>query len=124
MNIATIPGPVDRAPSQDLGLADSQSLRNDYRRCLRCMMDTSDPEIAFDESGDCRHCHHFDHRMQSEHFVGDDQSLQQLVEQIRSAGRGKDYDCVIGVSGGMDSTYVAYTVRKLGLRPLAVHLDN
>ncbi len=50
--------------------------------------------------------------------------LQKLVEEMKRAGRGKPYDCLIGVSGGVDSTYVAYLVKKMGLRPLAVHMDN
>src|SRR5205807_8224928 len=52
------------------------------------------------------------------------QQLDKIVEQIRSAGKGKKYDCVIGVSGGTDSSYLVYLVKKWGLRPLAVHYDN
>lgn len=52
------------------------------------------------------------------------QALDRLVATIKKKGRGKDYDCVIGVSGGIDNTYVAYLVKKMDLRPLAVHVDN
>jgi N-acetyl sugar amidotransferase len=89
-------------------------------------MDTSDPEITFDENGECNHCHTYD-RLVREHIVDGDagrERLEKLVSDIKRAGQGKQYDCLIGVSGGVDSTYVAYLVKKLGLRPLAIHLDN
>lgn len=98
----------------------------EYRMCKRCVMDTSDPEITFDENGVCNHCHTYD-RLVREHIVDGEagrQRLEKLVADIKRAGQGKQYDCVIGVSGGVDSTYVAYLVKKLGLRPLAIHLDN
>ena len=98
----------------------------EYRMCTRCVMDTSDPEIIFDENGVCNHCHTYD-RLVREHIVDGDagrERLEKLVADIKRAGQGKQYDCLIGVSGGVDSTYVAYLVKKLGLRPLAIHLDN
>lgn len=98
----------------------------EYRICARCVMDTTDPEIAFDESGVCNHCHTYD-RLVREHIVEGEagrRRLEKLIADIKRAGRGKPYDCIIGVSGGVDSTYVAYLVKKLGLRPLAIHLDN
>ncbi len=95
-----------------------------YQRCERCIMDTTDPTIAFDGDGVCSHCHNYDRRMKEDYFVDQPERLEGVVAQIKEAGRGKDYDCLIGVSGGVDSTYVAYTVRKLGLRPLAIHMDN
>ena len=98
----------------------------EYRMCTRCIMDTTDPEITFDENGMCNHCHTYD-RLVREHIVDGEaghKRLLKLVDSIERAGRGKKYDCIIGVSGGVDSTYVAYLVKQLGLRPLAVHLDN
>ncbi|KAF5086899.1 hypothetical protein DSECCO2_51900 [anaerobic digester metagenome] len=97
-----------------------------YRICTRCIMDTSDPDISFDHEGVCNHCHQYDRMVQEEIFTGDtgQEKLSQLVSRIRESGKGNDYDCLIGVSGGVDSSYVAYVVKKLGLRPLAVHLDN
>lgn len=89
-------------------------------------MDTTDPNIVFDENGVCNHCHTYD-RMVREYVVDGEAGLRQLekiAEKIRNDGKGKKYDCVIGVSGGVDSTYVAFRVKQLGLRPLAVHLDN
>lgn len=98
----------------------------EYKICKRCVMDTSDPEILFDEDGICNHCHTYDRKVRQ--YVVDGEAgikeLDAIVERIRRDGRKKKYDCVIGVSGGVDSTYVAYLVKKYGLRPLAVHLDN
>ncbi len=98
----------------------------EYRICTRCIMDTSDPEIVFDEQGVCNHCHQFDARMRRMVIPKSqrDARLAALLDEIRAAGKGKAYDCVIGVSGGVDSTYVAYLCKQWGLRPLAVHFDN
>ena len=101
-------------------------MSSEYRMCIRCVMDTTDPDIVFDENGVCNHCHTYD-RMVREYVVDGEEGLrhlEQTAQKIRKDGQGKKYDCVIGVSGGVDSTYVAYHVKKLGLRPLAVHLDN
>jgi len=98
-----------------------------YRICTQCIMDTSDPEITFDENGVCHHCYDYDRRVQSEVFKGEDgrQRLAKVVETIKEEGKGKKYDCILGLSGGVDSTYVAYLCKRIyGLRPLAVHLDN
>lgn len=95
-----------------------------YQICKRCIMDTSDPEITFDENGYCNHC--TTAIMVEKMRVPEDKekALNRLVAILKENGKNKKYDCVIGVSGGVDSTYVAYIVKKLGLRPLAVHLDN
>jgi len=89
-------------------------------------MDTSDPEITFDSSGICHHC-----RRVREQYLGkrwfpkdDGKRLNAIVERIKADGKGLEYDCVIGLSGGVDSSYLAYVVVKdLGLRPLAIHVD-
>ena len=101
-------------------------MTTDYRVCARCIMDTSDPDIEFDAHGICNHCHDHDRLMKQKVIRGEagERYFGRLVEQIKEAGRGRPYDCLIGVSGGVDSTYVAYLVRKMGLRPLAVHMDN
>jgi N-acetyl sugar amidotransferase len=96
-----------------------------YQMCTLCLMDTSDPAITFDDEGRCNHCRNYPLKVTK---LGDADArarrLAEFTSSIRSAGRGRPYDCVIGVSGGVDSTYVAYLVKQLGLRPLAVHLDN
>ena len=89
-------------------------------------MDTTDPDIVFDAEGVCNHCHRYTHVARARLIPPDERErrLQALVAEIKAAGKGKPYDCVIGISGGVDSTYVAYLVKQFGLRPLAVHLDN
>ena len=97
-----------------------------YQRCSRCLMDTSDPEISFNEEGICNHCLRYDNQLSTRVYRGEEAStkLAALVSTIKKAGKGKEYDCIIGVSGGVDSTYVAYLTKQLGLKPLAIHFDN
>ena len=89
-------------------------------------MDTTDPEITFDEQGVCNHCQRYDARVGVELFADEAgrEARDRLVARIKEAGDEREYDCLLGVSGGVDSTTVAYTAKRLGLRPLAVHLDN
>lgn len=100
--------------------------KRSYQICNRCVLDTSDPFIEFDELGNCNHCNHYFNQLQNLTYKGkeSDQELIELVNQIKKRGEGKKYDCVVGISGGVDSCYVAYKVKELGLRPLAVHMDN
>lgn len=94
-----------------------------YQICTRCVMDTTDPEITFDGQGFCNHCRNL--LVQAEAILRPDpRELRGIVEKIRKQGMGKPYDCILGMSGGVDSTYLAHLTRALGLRPLAVHLDN
>lgn len=97
-----------------------------YQQCKRCIMDTTDLNITFDENGVCNHCHRYDYLLHQRVFQGDEaeEKLKNLITSIRRSGKNHTYDCIIGVSGGVDSTYVAYLTIKLGLRPLAVHFDN
>lgn len=98
----------------------------DYQQCAYCVMDTTDPEIVFDNNGQCNHCRAYLQKVRNLTHQGEssDQQLLALAEKIKSAGKNKPYDCVIGVSGGVDSSYTCYLAKKLGLRPLAVHMDN
>ena len=98
-----------------------------YRQCTLTVMDNiADPDITFDEKGICNYYYEYK-KAEAEHVltgaVGKEK-LEELVKKIKSSGQGKRYDCLIGLSGGVDSTYVAYLVAQYGLRPLAVHLDN
>ena len=97
-----------------------------YQQCSRCVMDTSDPDITFSEQGHCNHCTDYVERIANLTYQGDrsDRQLEAIVERVRGAGKGRDYDCVIGISGGVDSCYAAHMTKSLGLRPLAVHMDN
>jgi N-acetyl sugar amidotransferase len=94
--------------------------------CTRCVMDTSDPDITFDGDGVCSYCRRAEVELLTVRWTPaeSDRALASVVEEIRKAGVGKEYDSVIGLSGGVDSSYVAYLAHKLGLRPLAVHFDN
>ncbi len=102
-------------------------MTNSIQVCKRCIMnDKVDSKIVFDNNGICHHCIRYDTMLSTRVVRGDAGKvlLDGLVQKIKDAGRGLDYDCIIGISGGVDSTYVAWLVKQLGLRPLAVHLDN
>lgn len=95
--------------------------------CTRCVMDTSAPDIAFDADGRCSYCRDFESRAASTIFASADvkrAKLDALVARIKQQGRGRAYDCIVGVSGGVDSSWVLVQAMELGLRPLAVHMDN
>lgn len=99
----------------------------DYRVCTRCIMDTvADRSITFNDAGECNHCQRYDALLESRVLRGEAAAFarEALRDRIANAGQGREYDCLIGVSGGVDSTYVAYLVKEMGLRPLAVHFDN
>jgi len=102
-------------------------VQHDYKICSKCIMDTTDPDIQFDSNGICNHCYRYEEKMRGRVFVdkSNQQKFSALIEKIKEEGKNKQYDCIIGVSGGVDSTYVAYLVKnKWKLRPLAIHLDN
>lgn len=88
-------------------------------------MDTTDPEIEFDEQGVCNHCHKFDQITLKNWFPNDEgrRRLDAIVGEIKKSGQGKPYDSIIGLSGGVDSSYLALKVHEFGLRPLVVHVD-
>jgi len=94
--------------------------------CTRCVMDSSDPEITFDDQGVCNHCHKFDTETSKSWYPNDTgkEKLNQIFDVVREAGRGKEYDCIIGLSGGVDSSYLALVLKDHGLRPLVVHVDG
>jgi N-acetyl sugar amidotransferase len=88
-------------------------------------MDTSDPWISFDAEGRCNHCTEFlGVRANLINRSSDPTELERLFETVKKAGQGLKYDCVVGMSGGVDSSYVAVLAAQHGLRVLAVHLDN
>jgi len=97
-----------------------------YQICTNCVMDTSDPNITFDERGWCDYCRNF-----YENIVPDwhpnkegEKMISRMIDKIKKDGKGKDHDCLIGISGGVDSSYVTYLAReKFGLRPLIFHVD-
>ena len=93
--------------------------------CSKCILDLTVPEIFFDNDGVCNYCKINDEIMLEypEGSVGE-KILSETIEKIKKNGKGKKYDCLIGISGGTDSTYTLYLMKKMGLRPLAVHFDN
>ena len=97
-----------------------------YQQCSRCVMDTNDPDIIFDENGYCNHCTDYIEKTSKRIYQGtiSDLQFEQLIEKIKRSGRNHDYDCVIGISGGVDSLYTAFIAKKMGLRVLCVHMDN
>lgn len=98
-----------------------------YQICTRCVMDTTANEITFDETGVCNYCSEFIERageLLNEESSTREEKLKKLVSEVRKSGEGKPYDCIVGVSGGVDSSWTLVKVVELGLRPLAVHMDN
>lgn len=97
-----------------------------YKVCSRCIYDERVASISFDAEGVCNYCHQIE-QLAIDYGTGTSKGEKQMaaiVEKIRRAGQGKRYDCVIGVSGGTDSSFMVYLAKKWGLRPLAVHYDN
>lgn len=104
----------------------SKTLRLNYKICNHCIMDTTDPGILFDDRGRCDYCCNFEELIASNWQTGSEghRQLMQMAESIKAAGKGKDFDCIIGLSGGLDSSYAAYVAKeKMGLRPLLFHVD-
>lgn len=96
------------------------------RVCNRCLMDESDPNIQFDERGFCNNCIEAEKLLKERWFPNDigENKLKLLIPQIKKTGKGRNYDCVIGLSGGVDSSYLLYVAIKIwGLRVLAVHVN-
>jgi len=91
-------------------------------------MDTSDPDITFDKNGFCNHCSNAIERLKLPPYGLSNKykeiELNKLIQKVKENGKRKKYDCVIGLSGGVDSSYLAYLIKQWGLRPIAVHLDN
>ena len=101
-------------------------MKRNYQICNRCIMDTSDLDITFDEKGICNYCLFYDQVLKNQLRNNEEgqKELKDFIEKVKEEGKNKEYDCIIGVSGGVDSSTTAYLVKKMGLRPLAVHLDN
>lgn len=97
-----------------------------YQRCRNCVMDTSDSAIVFDADGVCDHCRNFERRTLPNWDTGDAgrRKLDALVRRTKEDGRGKPFDCIMGMSGGVDSSFLAVVAKEqLGLRPLIFHVD-
>jgi len=99
---------------------------NKLKICVRCIYDESVPRISFDEAGVCNYCHMSDGiKQQYKTGTGEGEKLLfAIIEEIKKKGRNKKYDCVVGLSGGIDSSFTLAKTVEWGLRPLAVHFDN
>jgi N-acetyl sugar amidotransferase len=97
-----------------------------YQICSRCVMDTTDSNISFDDQGVCEYCNNFDSTIKPNWHTNAQgtSELMQIADSIRASGKGRDFDCIIGLSGGLDSSYTAYIAKEvMGLRPLLFHVD-
>ena len=99
--------------------------KQQYQICTNCVMDTTDSLIKFDANGVCEYCNnYYSNILPNWHY--DDRGRRELMSiftRIKREGSGKDHDCIIGLSGGVDSSYVAYLAKQFGLRPLLFHVD-
>jgi len=97
-----------------------------YQICNCCVMDTTDEDITFDSNGVCMRCNEYKERIEPEwnHGKGHEKELQNLITAIKKSGEGKEYNCILGLSGGLDSTYMLHlAVKEWGLRPFVFHID-
>lgn len=97
------------------------------RTCTRCIMDTTAPDITFDDEGVCNYCTEFLRKKEKHLPLNEEDRLRRLdalVDMVKVAGLGKRYDCIVGLSGGVDSSWSLVQAVRLGLRPLAVHMDS
>ena len=100
--------------------------KREYQICTKTIMDTTDPNIVFDENGISDYYHNFHKNILPNWNTGElgQREMMAIAEKIKKEGKGKDFDCIIGVSGGLDSSYTTYIAKeKLGLRPLVFHVD-
>ena len=99
-----------------------------YQIFTRCIMDTTASDISFDEQGRCNFCRRYEELSQNKYCLNQEQKeiqTKKLIEKIKKKGKNNEYDCVVGVSGGLDSSYLLYVItQRYGLRALAIHLDN
>lgn len=101
-------------------------VQREYRVCGNCIMDTSDSNIVFDQRGWCDYCNNYYTNILPNWHTDEkgEAKLLAVAEKIKAQGKGKDFDCIIGLSGGLDSSYTTYIAKeKLGLRPLLFHVD-
>jgi hypothetical protein len=95
----------------------------EYRICRKCVCDTSDVFLRFDDKGICSHCRMHD-EMDRRYPIDEKGYLDRLVKDIKLSSKNNNYGCIVGISGGRDSTYTLYLAKKLGLKPIALHIDN
>lgn len=97
-----------------------------YQMCTKTIMDTTDPDIVFDKDGVSDYYHNYNHNILPNWHTDEQgyKELMKIAELIKAEGKGKDFDCIIGLSGGLDSSYTAYVAKEImGIRPLLFHVD-
>jgi len=100
--------------------------KEEIKVCKHCVMNSTDTDIVFDENGVCNRCHDYEERILPwwNHGKGHENELKKLIADIKKSGQGKEYDCLIGLSGGLDSSYMLHlAVKEWGLRPFVFHID-
>lgn len=98
-----------------------------YQICTNCVMDTSDSQISFDDNGVCDHCRGFKEHVEPNWYPNaeGERKFAAVVEKIKADGKGRDFDCILGMSGGLDSSFLLHkAVKDFGLRPLVFHVDG
>ena len=97
-----------------------------YKVCNNCVMDTSDRNITFNSEGICSHCLDYKKTIKPKHLnqIKNKKNFERLISSIKLSSSNKEYDCIIGLSGGLDSSYLVFTAKKLGLNPLIFHADT
>ena len=101
-------------------------MSKDYQVCKCCVMDTTDKNISFDEHGICDRCNEYEQRILPwwNYGIGHEAELKRILDEVKRSGKGKDYDCILGLSGGIDSSYMLHLAVKVwGLRPFVFHAD-
>lgn len=98
--------------------------KKEYRICTRCVMDTTDPDITFDENGYCNHCRGALNLINRMKDLKTSFDMEKYIISVKEDGKKLDYDVIVGISGGVDSGYTLHLAKEYGLRPLAVHWDN
>lgn len=111
--------------TQEREVAGTAAVADLDRECSRCLYSGDIPGITFGPDGQCSYCDLHD-QMDAQYPVGDlgDAALEKMADDLRRAGSGQEFDCIVGVSGGCDSSYLVHLLVQLGVRPLAVHFDN
>ena len=101
-------------------------IRKKYQICNCCVTDTSDEDVTFDENGVCMRCNEYKERILPgwNYGKGHEKELEELIKDIKRKGQGRKYDCILGLSGGLDSSYMLHlAVKEWGLRPFVFHID-
>ena len=100
--------------------------KKEIKVCKHCVMNTTDTKLVLDENGVCDRCHDYEERILPwwNHGKGHEEELKKLIADIKKSGEGKEYDCLLGLSGGLDSSYMLHlAVKEWGLRPFVFHID-